>query len=134
MCVSQGQQETLVQITHSVPLLLRNGVPANATLSISSERGSDHYNRVLSCSLDSKQVWGSSVKLRILVLALIEYGGAHTAISCKYGKSKQCSIVSGYFCYKWFQCAEHSVTCSYRLVSSFGTEAECTFTLEPRET
>ncbi|XP_035276169.1 uncharacterized protein LOC118228818 isoform X3 [Anguilla anguilla] len=52
----RGQQETLVQITHSVPLLLSSGVPANATLSISSERGPDHYHRVLSCSLDSKQI------------------------------------------------------------------------------
>ncbi|KAJ8274701.1 hypothetical protein COCON_G00093260 [Conger conger] len=52
----QRQQETLVNITHSVPLLLSCGVPANATLSISSERGQDHYHQVLSCSLDSKQI------------------------------------------------------------------------------
>ncbi|KAJ8356852.1 hypothetical protein SKAU_G00196460 [Synaphobranchus kaupii] len=51
-----GQQETLVQITHSLPLLLSTGVPANATLSMRSESGPDHYHRVLNCNLDSKQI------------------------------------------------------------------------------
>ncbi|KAG7456895.1 hypothetical protein MATL_G00240760 [Megalops atlanticus] len=53
---ARSQQEALAQLTHSVPLLLRGGVPANATLSVSSERGPDTYHRVLSCSMDNQQV------------------------------------------------------------------------------
>ncbi|KAI1882624.1 hypothetical protein AGOR_G00236800 [Albula goreensis] len=53
---AKGQQEALVQLSHSVPLLHRGGVPANATLSFSSERKADSHQHRLSCSMDSQQL------------------------------------------------------------------------------
>ncbi|KAG9330057.1 hypothetical protein JZ751_027362, partial [Albula glossodonta] len=53
---ARGQQEALVQLSHSVPLLHRGGVPANATLSFSSERKADSHQHRLSCSMDSQQL------------------------------------------------------------------------------